>query len=254
MLTLLMNSENKSLVGTIIAVILLSITFIFIIGVPILSFIGVLPTTSSVTIEEIPESMQLLSEILILIIQLAIIIGLLVIIPFIWYFLVNGYSLKQIFSKIKLTLERIDEAFLWGILAVILMYVISFVLVGLFITILGEEETSNIQDLEYYFSPVTLVILITVQPIAEEIFFRGFLMDKIDSFAGKNIAIFSTAILFGLAHMSYGKIFPVILPIAMGIILGYIVYKTKNLYSAIIAHILFNLSSFILYYFAKSLV
>ena len=34
--------------------------------------------------------------------------------------------------------------------------------------------------------------------------------------------------------------------ILMGIVLGYIVYKTRNLYSSLIAHIAFNVASFTL--------
>ena len=95
--------------------------------------------------------------------------------------------------------------------------------------------------------------LVAFQPLTEEIFFRGFLMEKIDSFAGKNVAIFLTAVLFGIAHMSYSKIFPVLLPIAMGIILGLVVYKTKNLLASIVAHTTFNVVIMILAVFAQSL-
>lgn len=53
--------------------------------------------------------------------------------------------------------------------------------------------------------------------------------------------------------MSYGKIFPVLMPILMGVILGYIVYKTKNLYSSITAHIVFNVTALILAYLGLEL-
>ncbi len=97
-----------------------------------------------------------------------------------------------------------------------------------------------------------MFILVSVQPIAEEIFFRGFLLDKIEYYAGQNVAIFSTAILFGLAHMSYGKIYPVLFPMIMGVILAYIVIKTRNIYASIFAHITFNITSFIIYFAFKS--
>ena len=136
------------------------------------------------------------------------------------------------------------------------MIFVVFFAIELFIISLGfkAEDLGNIQDLEQFFSPVSLLFLISIQPIAEEIFFRGFLFDKIENYAGGNIAIFVTAVLFGLAHMSYQKIYPVIFPMIMGVFLGFIIIKTKNLYSAITAHITFNLASFILYIFAKSLL
>jgi membrane protease YdiL (CAAX protease family) len=91
------------------------------------------------------------------------------------------------------------------------------------------------------------LILIIIQPIAEEIFFRGFLLDKFKNLFGKNIAIFFSSLLFGLAHLSYGNIYPAILTFIIGLLLAVLVVKTKNLYSSIIAHILFNLISFSIY-------
>jgi len=116
-----------------------------------------------------------------------------------------------------------------------------------------NTDISNVEDLAGGLSIFSMFFIIIFQSIGEEVFFRGFLLEKIDSFAGKNIAIIVTAILFGLAHMSYGKLYPVIMPMIMGIVLGYIVLKTKNLYSSIVAHMLFNFASFVLYLFAKNL-
>jgi hypothetical protein len=99
-----------------------------------------------------------------------------------------------------------------------------------------------------------MFFLIAIQPIGEEIYFRGFLYDKIEGYAGWPLAIVITAVLFAIAHMSYGKIIPVIMIFLMGIVLGYIVYKSKSLYSSIIAHIVFNVSSFTLAYLGMELL
>ena len=79
------------------------------------------------------------------------------------------------------------------------------------------------------------------------------MLDKINASAGKNIAIFSTAILFGIAHMEYAKIYPVVITFLMGIVLAYIVLKTKNLLSAIIAHVTYNIVVYVMYILASSL-
>jgi hypothetical protein len=222
---------------------------------PMLSFFGILPSTQSANIQQLYEAGGLPLELLSLAFQLVTILGLLVLIPFLWYILVNKYKIKEILSKIKLTTENIDNAFLWGFLAAILIFVVFFVIEFVLITIgVNPDELGNIQDLEYLFSPVSLFLLIAIQPVAEEIFFRGFLFDKIESFAGGNVAIFITAFLFGIAHMSYQKLYPVVFPMIMGVFLGYIVVKTKNLYAAITAHIIFNITSFMLYFLAKTLV
>ena len=231
---------------------LILLTFAFIIVTPFLSFFGIISSTQNITISE-NLSESIFFQIYLLVFQLLIVIGLLIIIPIIWYYIVNRYDLRKIFEKLKVTLKNIDNAFLWGIVTTIIIFLIFFIIEYLLIIIgFKPDDLGNIQDLEKYFTPVSLFILISVQPVAEEIFFRGFLLDKIGSFAGQNIAIFSTAILFGFAHMSYGKIYPVFFPMIMGIFLAYIVIKTRNIYSSILAHIFFNVTSFIIYFVFKS--
>jgi membrane protease YdiL (CAAX protease family) len=195
-----------------------------------------------------------LGEVYVLIIELIFAFTLLVAVPLIWYMVVNSSSFRKTFLKIRITFENIDIAFLWGILAAILIYVIIFVL-SFILRWLGTNPTdlSNVTDLDFL-SPPVLFVLVAVIPVAEEIFFRGFLLEKIESFAGQNIAIVTTSVLFGIAHMGYGKIFPVVMPMIMGLLLAYVVIRTKNLFAAIIAHVAFNVTVIIVYFLFGSLV
>jgi len=225
---------------------LLVIIFIFCIlyVLPVLSFLSYFPTMETV---KLTESMILFSSI----ITVLIFVGT----PFVWYLLVNKYSIKEMLNHLKLKLEGIDSAFLWGVVAAIAMMVIVFV-IGIILYYganVSEENLSNVEDLAGNLSIVSMFFVIVFQSISEEIFFRGFLLEKIGSVAGDVMAIFVTAVLFGLAHISYGKVYPVIMPVIMGVFLGFVVVKTKNLFSAITAHMLFNFASFILYLFGKSL-
>jgi len=226
---------------------LLAVLFAFflIIIYPALSPMDAFPTVS-VSEVEITESVLIFSSI--------ITVMIFIITPLIWYLLVNGFNFKQILTAMKIKFERIDEAFLWGVISAIVMFLIVMAL-GYLLYYLGvdSENLSNIEDLAGNISIFSMVFIIVVQSISEEIFFRGFLLEKIESFAGSIIAIFTTAVLFGLAHMAYGKVYPVIMPMMMGIILGYVVIRTKNLYAAIIGHMLFNFAAFIFYLSSKSL-
>ncbi len=235
----------------ILALILILVTFIFIIIIPFLTYFGLGPFTPS---EQFPQSYQILFEIILLFIQITFVFLLLVIFPILWYLLVNKIHIKEIFARLRLRMEGIDIALLWGVVAALIVFGLILIITTILV-ILGytDDELSNIPDLEQYFSIPSMFLLITIQPICEEFFFRGFLLEKIEPFTGKNIAVLSTAVLFGIAHMNYGKIYPTLMPIVMGVVLGFIVIKTKNLYSAIIAHIIFNLSAFILYLFQQSL-
>lgn len=232
----------------IFALLLLIGSFFLIFVIPIITFFILIDSSQLIENLEIPEFITIVT-------QLFVILVLFILIPFIWYYFVNNLKFKDILRRIKLVSENIDKAFLWGIFAAIITFIIIFIIEFALIK-LGQkpQDLSNIPDLQRLFSWPVLFFLVTVQPIGEEIFFRGFLFEKLENFAGGILAIIFTAFLFGLAHMSYGKVFPVLMPILMGIILGYVVYKTKNLYSSIIAHIVFNVTSLALAYLGQHLL
>jgi hypothetical protein len=238
------------------ALCLLILTFLLIIILPIFSFFGFGATTSDYLqqLEEFPESYQILLEVITLLLQLLLVIGLFIVVPFLWYFLVNHLSLKDMLSRLQLKKEKIELALLWGAIAAVVISIIV-IGIGIVVTTLGFdlENSSNLQDIEVFFSPASILILVLFQPITEEIFFRGFLLEKITSLTNAHIAIIVTAILFGIAHLSYNKAYPAFMIALIGIILGYLVVKTRNLSTAIFAHIFFNLFSFTIYLIGKSL-
>jgi membrane protease YdiL (CAAX protease family) len=221
---------------------------------PIISFF-LIPTSSSTDyISNLSESVKIFFEIILLLLQFLIVAGSMVIVPLLWYVLVNKFSLRVILAHLNIHNKRWDKSILYGIGTVALCFIIIFI-VDLILIQLGFNlnESSNITDLEQYFSLPAMFVLLTVQPIAEEIFFRGFLLEKIQNLAGAKIAILTTAILFGLAHLSYGKVYPAFMTAIVGIIFAYLVVKTRNLKTVIIAHILFNVTSFVLYLISQSL-
>jgi len=229
----------------ILALLVLFIAFFMIIISPILSFFGVFSSLET-SMVELTESVIVMGSLITVLIF--------IVTPCIWYLLVNRCGIREMLYNLKLRSEGIDTAFLWGVLAAVAMFIIVMVLGSLLVVLgFGGEDLSNI-DFFADLSITSMFFIIVVQSVGEEIFFRGFLLEKIESFSGPNMAIFATAILFGLAHMSYGKLYPALMPMIMGILLGFVVVKTRNLYAAIIAHMLFNFISFILYLFAQSLV
>lgn len=239
-----------------ILALLLIISSIFIILIsPIWTFINAIYFDQAPDFGSLEQNLNLMLEVFFLMLYLAISFIFFILFPLLWYVLVNSISFKKALSKIRLTLENIDMAFLWGILTVFIIFGITFVLEFLLQQSGADiSDLSNIPDLEALFSPAILFFIVAIMPIAEEIFFRGFLMEKFESYAGKNFAIIMSAVLFGIAHMSYGKIYPVIMPIIMGLLLGYIVIKTKSLFASIIAHITFNVTVIILYFAFKSFI
>jgi membrane protease YdiL (CAAX protease family) len=144
---------------------------------------------------------------------------------------------------------------IWAVIAVVTGFVIIFI-AGIIMTFFNNnlQDFSNIPDLELIFSIPSMVIIITIQPVCEEIFYRGFLLDKISSLTSEKIAIVITGILFGTAHLIYANIYPAILTSILGMIFAYVVIKTKSLTTGIIAHIAYNIISIALYLFARSVL
>jgi membrane protease YdiL (CAAX protease family) len=229
------------------AVILLVLSFILFFVLPIYTFIVIQIFPDIIENIEITESIAIQTQL--------IVIASFIIVPFLWYHLVNRLKLKEILNRIKLVGRNIDKAFLWGMLAAAAFFILVFLIEVILIS-MGQKpsDLSNIPDIQRIFSPLTMFILVGIQPVGEEIFFRGFIYEKIEGHSGGLVAIVITSLLFGIAHMGYGKVFPVLMPVLMGLVLGLIVYKTKNLYSAIIAHITFNLTSLFLAYFSQELL
>jgi membrane protease YdiL (CAAX protease family) len=211
------------------------------------TFFIALDTTKLLDTIDIPEIVAIQSQLLV--------IAIFILVPFAWYYFVNKSSFKDIKSRIKLVSQNIDKAFLLGILSAVVIFILIFIIELVLISSgIEAQDLSNFPELQKLFSWPTMFFLVAIQPIGEEIYFRGFLFDKIENYAGGPFAVVITAVLFGIAHMSYGKEIPVIMIMIMGLVLGYIVYKTRNLYSSIIAHIVFNVSSFTLAYLGMELL
>jgi len=221
---------------------------------PTITFFLLPTATSTDYLSDLSASAKMFFEITLLLLQFILVAGSMVIVPLLWYTLVNKYSLRAIFAHLNLHKKQWDKAILYGVGTVVICFAIIFIIDLVLVQLgLNLNDSSNITDLEQYFSLPAIFVLLTVQPIAEEIFFRGFLLDKLQNIAGAKIAIVTTGILFGLAHLLYGNPYPAFAITFVGIIFAYIVVKTRNLKTVIIAHILFNVTSFVLYLVSQSL-
>ena len=178
----------------------------------------------------------------------------LILVPLLWYKLVNRITLKEMFARLNLRKEGLNNAILWGIITVIVAFVMTMIigLVYLFLTKTNPSTLSNIPDLQQLFSITSLYLIVAIQPFCEEFFFRGFLLEKITKVGGTTIAVVSTSILFGISHLTYTYAYTAIIAVVLGLLFALVVLKTKNLYSAIFAHTVINITSLTLYFFGKS--
>ncbi|MBS3778587.1 MAG: CPBP family intramembrane metalloprotease [Candidatus Thermoplasmatota archaeon] len=240
-----------------IAVFLVFLSLLMFVAVPIFTYFGSFGDMTSTTsqIGEFPDGFKFVFEIFALLMQLTLVIILFILVPFAWYKIVNKFSLDQMKEAIRLKKDQIDMTVIYGIITAAIMLGIVMV-IGALLSVLGFnlENASNIQDIEQIFSIPAMLVLIVFQPIAEEIFYRGFLLEKLEKISSAPVAIVITAVLFGLAHLSTGNIYPALLTGIAGAILAILVIKTQNLTTAIIAHILFNVASFSIYILGQSFI
>ncbi|MCU4174534.1 lysostaphin resistance A-like protein [Carboxylicivirga sp. N1Y90] len=92
---------------------------------------------------------------------------------------------------------------------------------------------------------ITVFMLCVLPAIGEEWLFRGLIQKELASvFRNVHIAVFITAFVFSAIHLQFLSFLP---RFALGIILGYLMVFSKNIWIPIAAHFVNNLMAVILY-------
>lgn len=85
---------------------------------------------------------------------------------------------------------------------------------------------------------INLVLMAALPALAEEFFFRGFLLNIFRSwFKNPHVGIWLSALVFGVIHMQFLKVLPMI---CLGAAFGYLVYWNASIWPAILAHFVNN--------------
>ena len=107
-------------------------------------------------------------------------------------------------------------------------------------TDLGTGWESSSIDIAFLFLSVAIVT-----PIAEELLFRGYILDSIKRMHGDWPAIIGSALLFALVHFNLFGMVPIIMA---GVIYGWLRIKTGSLLPSIACHMMWNLMALSLTY------
>ena len=107
-------------------------------------------------------------------------------------------------------------------------------------TDLGTGWESSSIDIAFLFLSVAIVT-----PIAEELLFRGYILDSIKRMHGDWPAIIGSALLFALVHVNLFGMVPFIMG---GVIYGWLRIKTGSLLPSIACHMMWNLMALSLTY------
>ena len=93
--------------------------------------------------------------------------------------------------------------------------------------------------------PLTGFAVVIMAPVAEEIFFRGFIFGGLIRPLGLPWAMVASGVLFGMFHISSGHAIGVVLPFSLiGMLFAWLYHRSGSLWTNIFAHMLFNVVGF----------
>lgn len=161
---------------------------------------------------------------------------LLVALPAIIYVKVAGASVKREL--------RFNSLSLTDMLLVAVAFVSAY-FVAVFLNLIGEILISMageliIPDIPFASDPAEYLVLLFViagsAGICEEILFRGFMLRAYERF-GMWTGIIMTALLFSMLHLNVQNL---LAPFFLGLVLGYVVYKTNSIFAGMLGHFINN--------------
>jgi len=95
---------------------------------------------------------------------------------------------------------------------------------------------------------LALLLGAVVAPVAEEIFFRGFLYGGMRNLWGVGWGLVVSSVVFALVHLTPGVLVPIFV---IGLVLAYLYERTESLWPSIVLHALVNALAFIGAYFTE---
>ena len=85
---------------------------------------------------------------------------------------------------------------------------------------------------------ITFFSIAILAPIAEELMFRGYILESIKKLHGDVVAVFASSILFGIAH--FPDPFTIGMATIGGVIYGFVKVKTGSLWPSLVSHLIWN--------------
>lgn len=90
-----------------------------------------------------------------------------------------------------------------------------------------------------------IIYTVLIAPVCEETIFRGLVLTIFDGKLPKWLGILLSALVFALIHLPSPIAF--IYTLTLGIVLGFVRYRTKSLVPCVLAHIIFNATNYLLF-------
>lgn len=125
-------------------------------------------------------------------------------------------------------------------------------LVGTLLSMLlsGGQAVNQVQEFAMDQSPLKILFMVILAPLAEELLCRKLLIDRIGRY-GEKLAVLMSGLLFGLLH---GNLFQFFYAFALGAIFAYIYIRSGKLRYSVIFHAIINFMGAVIAPFVTSLV
>ncbi|MEL3911465.1 CPBP family intramembrane glutamic endopeptidase [Treponema pedis] len=164
------------------------------------------------------------------------------------YFKISGINIKKYFKPSKINIFLICKLLLFILAIDRLCYLYSFIphdIKYAFVFFKNNFQTIVFQDIFYKYNSdiYQLILTISLTPLFEEIFYRGYLYNGLKlTYSNRNAAIIISGMIFGIYHIPrYGYDFGIIILVLLGIALAHCYEKTGTIWTPIIMHSLYNI-------------
>jgi hypothetical protein len=177
-----------------------------------------------------------------------------IIMDFVFIGLAAGLSLGRYkLGWDALGLRRFDSELWWLPLGAAAGAYVSIIIYSLVLTSIGADAAAPKQeDLDELFEsravlPLAGIATVLMAPLAEEVFFRGFIFGGLIRPLGLFGAMAVSGFVFAIFHVTSVETLGVILPFGLiGMLFAWLYYRTGSLWPSVAAHLIFNSVSFII--------
>lgn len=154
-----------------------------------------------------------------------------ILLPALLLLIINKCDIPKVLRLNRVSLLNLFIIFSMMLFSLWIVTVLNLFNLWLIKTIFGKVAVS---PLPIYETPLIINILLIggTAGICEEVMFRGVIQRSLERF-GASLSIVIAAFLFGLFHMDFQKLLGTFL---LGILIGFIVYRTNSLFAGMFAH------------------
>lgn len=161
----------------------------------------------------------------------------LLLLPFVWLQFEKKRPWPSVFKRLGLIGQPFPRTLGFGAL-VFLALMAAVLVLSLALDVLGFLDSASVEQLIASLSFWDAVLVVTLAPVAEELFFRGFLLPRF------GLGLSSAA--FAFAHAGFSSVALVAAAFLGALMLGFAYQKTGNLYACMLGHGLFNAANVLL--------